>query len=165
MRRPVFRFLLAAVTAAFSASLVIGTALAEEPTPEQPPGTIPRPVDKSPTKDDSITGLARTSVVDGLQTTFGALTSEQQAQFPVPLAANASVTCKVATHEAEHASLWLLARVTFCYNPTLEEITPPALIYGVDAGASGVTFVVSKKHRRTSGGFGDDQVYTEAKAK
>lgn len=138
---------------------------AEGPVPEQPSGSELGPIDERPTKDDPLTGIAETIVTNVFQTTFGQLTAAQQAQFDVPLANSASVTCKDASHRAEHASLWLLAKVTFCYNTILEEITPPALIYSVDAGATGATFVVSKTHKRTSGGFGYDHVYTKAKAK
>ncbi|MCY3747948.1 MAG: hypothetical protein OXG64_01525 [Chloroflexi bacterium] len=78
MRHPATRFLLATVIAALSASLVVGTALAEGPVPRKPPGDAPLspPGEIEIVEEYSVTPISDIDFPTGLLATSGGCKSQ-----------------------------------------------------------------------------------------
>ncbi len=115
MRHPVFRCLLAAVIAALSASLLIGTAFAESPVPQQPPGSIvviPEPTGREVVIASHIPlQVTYTSVVES---TFQVTTEADAEFFGVALMSSVTTVCKTPQFNHTYGSFELEAAVRFC---------------------------------------------------
>ena len=150
MRQSVLRLLAAALVAVLSASLLIGTAFAEGPVPDQPPG----PDRGAPhyTKDNPLTLPVQHEVSEPYPKTI---------DIGDGVFADSNETCRHVVHIASHQGKTLRAGIEWCWlNDAYEISGNPDL--SVSANYSSDWRVDTKRHRKTRGGDGADRVYTNS---
>lgn len=166
MWQSVLRIVLALLTTAVGASLLIGTVGAKGPVPEQPP--VVKEGTPSGIEEVIATRLPVTTVVSdlGISTVFVA-TPEEAAAYGVPMATEIQVSCKKAHHTFRHGRYKLEAELRFCWNTS----HPPSEItshdrYKAVGTAQRPSYVVGKPwHKKWDGGAGFRYVDTKAKGK
>lgn len=166
MRHPAIRFLLAAIVAALSMSLLIGTAFAEGPVPQEPP--VVHEGVPSGIEEFVAARLPVTTVISDLGiSTVVVSTPAEAAAYGATMNSSVDVTCKKAHHTFRHGKYKLEAELRFCWNTSHppSEITSHDRYKAVSTAKHPGRPIGAPSHKKWDGGAGFQYVDTKAKGK
>ena len=164
----VTRLVLALLLTAVGASLLIGTAFAKGPVPENPPDLPPVILPPAGAEEVLVFGVpTKVRILSEVTSNFQITSQEDAAFYGAALMTEIEINCRLDQHTFRHSEYKLAAKLRFCYNVT----NPPNLITSHDRyEASGTTewplhrIIGEPWHHKSGGGAGHENVKTKAKA-